>query len=96
MARPKTNPVYGKRAAELVRQAYQMDNGGMTFNDWLEDQGLRYANYYLWWQGYTAPSVEVLARMAELGYDVMYVLTGKRRAASDAGTSKAAKDPGDL
>ena len=69
------NPVcseMGLRAAELMLAVEK------PVSDQLRDMGLGKNLFYGWSEGVCAPSARVLRAMALAGYDVMYILTGKR------------------
>ena len=72
------NPEIAKRAAYalLEREAQT----GITTRDQLEDMDLHRSTFHAWQQLGRTPSGDVLRRMALAGYDVLYILTGRRTA----------------
>lgn len=62
----------GTRAAELLLKADK------PLNKQLRELGLGKNLLYGWSDGVCAPSAFALRAMALAGYDVMYILTGKR------------------
>jgi len=68
----------GRRAASalLEREAQT----GVSTRRQLEKMGLDRRTLWAWGTLGHVPSGDALARMAEVGYDVMYILTGRRSA----------------
>lgn len=65
----------GHRAAFVLMER-EARTGRRTCEQ-VRDLGLERKTFYLWQHGAT-PSGAVLQRMAFAGYDVMYILTGRR------------------
>jgi hypothetical protein len=73
MTRAEERAAIGRRAwTELVALYGGVDEAAAAINV------TRSALYY-WYSGRCAPDAPTLKRMAEMGLDVVYILTGKRR-----------------
>lgn len=72
----KGDPAIGKRAAVelLEREALT----GISTRRQLERMGLDRRTLYAWGNLGATPSGDALAGMANAGYDVIYILTGRR------------------
>ena len=73
MAARAADPRIGKRAAQVVNEMLD----GRNMKDVMELLGVSRSQFYKWFHG-SGITAQVLARMAEQGYDVMFILTGKR------------------
>lgn len=73
METQNVDPSIGKRAAQVVNEMTQ----GRSLRNTVEMLGVTRQAWYKWKNGQGVTG-EVLARMAEQGYDVMYILTGER------------------
>ena len=62
----------GLRAAELVRER------GLQVKEQMRRLGLRRQSIHDWENGVCVPSAFALQAMAYLGYDVIYILTGRK------------------
>ena len=90
MGKPTCDGSMGIRAAEeLYREA---DRRKCKIGGLLRHYGITVYIFNLWKAGGATPGGYYLARMHEAGCDVIYILTGQRKAASDAATSEAAEE----
>lgn len=71
---PGSEDIGYRAAGELLRMCSEEE---ITIAAEMENIGIDTQQYYRYRHGGT-PSAPVLARMAEAGYDVMYILTGRR------------------
>lgn len=67
--------VIGKRAAKAIRARASLKNTFYGFE--LDRLQLTRQSLYQWEHGKGDPFADALARMANAGYDVVYILTGK-------------------
>ena len=74
MRTPESEAI-GKRAWEQIN--YMCAQEGISLNAESENIGVNRQNLYKYRAG-CAPSAQVLAGMVEAGYDVIYILTGRR------------------
>ena len=75
MRTPESESI-GRRAAEAIAEtAYRVE--GISIAAEMENIGVCRQQFYGYEKG-AAPDAVILARMAEAGYDVMYILTGRR------------------
>lgn len=72
----KAQPDIGLRAVEELRRKYRSTKEACLA------VGCGRNNYYQWATGDAAPGTIFLQSMAELGLDVVYILTGKRKEAN--------------
>lgn len=66
----------GIRAARLIRESLSPKRGALTAK--LRQLGLRKNTFNEWERGATAPGFYALQAMALCGYDVVYILTGRK------------------
>lgn len=85
-------PIAFRAAMEIQKAAAAAD---MTVAAFAEMHGIALQNIYCWRRGRTTPKAQNLVVLHRAGIDVLYVLTGERKAAAEMAVSEAAKDPGD-
>lgn len=70
----------GARAAQLVREAAGTAHGALMAQ--LRKLGISKNTFFAWESGETTPSLYTLQAMALHGYDVLYILIGRRGASN--------------
>lgn len=70
----------GARAAQLVREAAGTAHGALMAQ--LRKLGITKNTFFAWESGETIPSLYTLQAMALHGYDVLYILIGRRGASN--------------
>lgn len=70
----------GARAAQLVREAAGTAHGALMAQ--LRKLGIKKNTFFAWESGETTPSLYTLQAMALHGYDVLYILIGRRGASN--------------
>lgn len=68
----KTDREIGKRAAEEI-----LKRGGSVLDE-MRELGLGRKSFYAWSSGECCPDARALQAMAQGGYDVVYILTGRK------------------
>lgn len=80
----------GRRAAlEIACRISSADQ--MSVSAYFRQLGIDRKMFYRWWREEGSPSAKNLQLLALNGYDVHYILTGKRKATPEAATSGAAQ-----
>lgn len=76
--RRRSDPNIGRRAANVLLEREAQT--GITTRQQLERMGLDRKMLYRWGTRENVPSGDALACLANAGYDVVYILTGRRAA----------------
>lgn len=73
MSQRKADHRIGFRAAECVRERFGRKTGQFSAASEIDRRTV-----YAWELGTSVPSARALQAMCELGFDVVYILTGRR------------------